>query len=78
MGGPDDARAMDAEFVEVGEQRRAERRGRDRRAGRMRFDPLFAALLLRHVTAPPLSASSRVYDAAPATTAKGTRLNLRA
>jgi hypothetical protein len=49
-GGPD--RVVDADFDEIGEQRRADRRGRDRRGRRLRLDPLFALTLLNHVAGP--------------------------
>ncbi len=43
---------LDAEFVDIGEQRRGDRRQRDRRAPRARLDTLFAATLVNHITAP--------------------------
>ncbi|MEZ5970654.1 MAG: hypothetical protein R3C31_02445 [Hyphomonadaceae bacterium] len=43
--------ALDADFEEIGEQRRADRRGRDRRAPRMKLDPLFAATLVNQIAA---------------------------
>jgi len=45
-------RFHDASFEEVGDQRRADRRKNDRRAGGLRLDPLFAATLVNHVTPP--------------------------
>jgi hypothetical protein len=53
---------LDADFVEIGEQRRADRRAGDRRAGRARLDPLFAAILVNHV-ARPEPARRRAYAA---------------
>lgn len=44
--------AMDAEFLDIGDQRRGDRRGRERRAPRAKFDTLFAATLVNHVAAP--------------------------
>lgn len=43
---------MDADFEEIGDQRRADRRRGDRRAPRMRLDTRFAATLVNHI-APP-------------------------
>lgn len=43
------APAIDADFVEVGEQRRTDRRTSDRRASRMKLDPLFAATLMNQI-----------------------------
>lgn len=43
------APAIDADFEEVGEQRRTDRRQSDRRAPRMKLDPLFAATLVNQV-----------------------------
>ena len=41
--------ALDADFEEVGEQRRTDRRHSDRRAPRMKLDPLFAATLVNQI-----------------------------
>ena len=46
------APAIDADFVEVGEQRRTDRRATDRRAPRMKLDPLFAATLVNQIARP--------------------------
>jgi hypothetical protein len=43
---------VDADFSEVRDERRADRRKNDRRATRARFDTLFAATLVNHVTRP--------------------------
>ncbi|ANP45215.1 hypothetical protein [Candidatus Viadribacter manganicus] len=43
------APALDADFEEVGDQRRTERRARDRRAPRMTLDPMFAATLVNQI-----------------------------
>lgn len=43
------APVLDADFEEVGEQRRTARRASDRRAPRLKLDPLFAATLVNHV-----------------------------
>lgn len=44
------APAIDADFEEIGDQRRMDRRGSDRRATRFKLDPLFAATLVSHIT----------------------------
>ncbi|MCX7359431.1 MAG: hypothetical protein NT015_14980 [Alphaproteobacteria bacterium] len=41
--------ALDADFEEVGEQRRTDRRQSDRRAPRMKLDPMFAATLVNQI-----------------------------
>lgn len=41
--------ALDADFEEVGDQRRTERRKSDRRATRMQLDPMFAATLVNQI-----------------------------
>lgn len=43
------APAIDADFVEVGDQRRTDRRQADRRALRMKLDPMFAATLINQI-----------------------------
>lgn len=43
------APAIDADFEEVGEQRRTDRRAGDRRAARLKLDPLFAATLVNQI-----------------------------
>lgn len=43
------APTLDADFVEVGDQRRTDRRSSDRRAPRMKLDPLFAATLVNQI-----------------------------
>lgn len=44
------APAIDADFEEVGDQRRTERRANDRRILRFKLDPMFAATLISHVS----------------------------
>ncbi|MGE0743066.1 MAG: hypothetical protein AB7O98_17145 [Hyphomonadaceae bacterium] len=51
----------DADFIEVGEQRRAERRRGDRRAGKFKLHPMFAATLIAHV-APTTVVNSGRYE----------------
>ncbi len=43
---------VDAEFEEVSEQRRAERRAGDRRSTRVKLDPLFATTLVNQIAEP--------------------------
>jgi len=43
---------IEADFEEIGDQRRADRRQGNRRALHARFHPLFAATLVNHVAAP--------------------------
>ncbi|MGQ0531132.1 MAG: hypothetical protein ACT4OF_00385 [Caulobacteraceae bacterium] len=57
------ATALDADFEEVGDQRRTDRRTVDRRAARVKLDPLFAATLVNQI-AKLESASARGYVAA--------------
>jgi hypothetical protein len=45
------APAIDADFEEIGEQRRTDRRRSDRRALRFKLDPLFAATLVNQIAA---------------------------
>jgi hypothetical protein len=67
---------LDAEFEEVANQRRGDRRhGCDRRTPRMRLDTLFAATLLAHV-APLPQASVGGYQIAAMRA--GLSINLRA
>ncbi|HYD86998.1 MAG TPA: hypothetical protein VEA80_05965 [Vitreimonas sp.] len=67
---------IDAEFVNVGDQRRNDRRGGERRAARAKLDTLFAATLVNHVTAAERVCVSG-YDAAPPLRA-GVVVNVRA
>lgn len=50
MGEPHPPPEIEATFEELGEQRRAERRNNDRRAKRLRLDPLFATTLIAQVS----------------------------
>ena len=43
-------RLVDADFEDIGDQRRTDRRRTDRRAQRMRLHPGFAATLINQVT----------------------------
>lgn len=67
---------LDAEFADIGEQRRTDRRSTDRRAPRLRLDTLFAATLVNHVTQGDVRRVGG-YGAAPPLRA-GVVVNLRA
>lgn len=45
-------RLVDAEFQDIGDQRRSDRRGADRRVPRIRLDPNFAATLINQIATP--------------------------
>ena len=68
---------LDADFEEVGDQRRADRRRDDRRAQRQRLETLFAATLVNHVLAPE-KARSGAYTAPQSRLKPGIVLNLSA
>lgn len=69
--------ALDAEFEEIGEQRRGERRKSDRRATRDRLDPLFAATLVNQI-AEPETTCMHSYAAPTLTPRRGIVVNLKA
>jgi hypothetical protein len=71
------AHAIDADFVEIGEQRRADRRASDRRAARMRLDPLFAATLVNQIAKPEVVIAHGYAPATPGLRA-GVVVNVRA
>ncbi|HEX8901974.1 hypothetical protein [Vitreimonas sp.] len=52
MEGHPKPQAIDAEFEDIGDQRRGERRQRDRRAASTKLDPLFAATLVNQIATP--------------------------
>jgi hypothetical protein len=56
-------RTVDADFEEIGDERRADRRQSDRRAQRMRLDPGFAATLINQVARPERMLSSGYVEA---------------
>ena len=66
---------VDAEFAPVGEQRRSDRRAGDRRAPRLRLEPLFAATLINQLAQP---GAQRVGGYAPARPRAGIVVNLEA
>lgn len=68
--------ALDADFEEVADQRRTDRRAQERRSRPHRFDPLFAATLLSHVTDAPEGLTGACY--ASTRFATGAWLNIRA
>lgn len=72
------APVLDADYEEVGEQRRADRRSADRRALRHRLDPLFAATLVRHVVKPETVPSGRYATPAARPLRPGLVVNVRA
>lgn len=41
--------ALDVDFEEIGDQRRTDRRNSDRRAPRLKLDPMFAATLVNQI-----------------------------
>ncbi|HJS80044.1 MAG TPA: hypothetical protein VJ748_05425 [Vitreimonas sp.] len=54
MNAADRLRLVDADFEEIGDQRRSDRRQGDRRAQRMRLDAGFAATLINQIAKPEL------------------------
>jgi hypothetical protein len=48
----DRLRLVDADFEDIGDQRRTDRRSTDRRAPRMRLHPAFAATLVNQIARP--------------------------
>ncbi|MEZ5994973.1 MAG: hypothetical protein R3C25_04405 [Hyphomonadaceae bacterium] len=71
------ASIVDADFVDVGDQRCADRRSNDRRAARLRLDPLFAATLVNHI-AKAEAAPVRAYAPHTPKPRAGIVVNLRA
>ncbi len=69
--------ALDAEFEEIGEQRRGDRRKSDRRATRERLDPLFAATLVNQI-AEPEATRTHSYAAPTLTPRRGIVVNVKA
>ena len=45
-------RLVDADFEQIGDQRRSDRRSADRRAPRLKLDPAFAATLINQIAKP--------------------------
>lgn len=69
--------ALDAEFEDIGNQRRADRRASDRRSPRLRLDPLFAATLINHTITPELCLTQG-YAAPKLAPRNGVVVNLKA
>lgn len=69
--------ALDAEFEELGEQRRGDRRQRDRRTARIALDPLFAATLVNQI-AEPETTRAGAYAAPTLTPRRGIVVNVKA
>jgi hypothetical protein len=69
---------LEADYAVVGEQRQADRRGKDRRAPRHRLDPLFAATLVRHVVRPETPAPGRYPQPLTRPIRQGLVVNVRA
>lgn len=67
---------VDADFEEIADQRRSDRRAQERRISRMRLDPLFAATLINHVAEGEAGAATSRYALQPPTS--GAIVNLRA
>ncbi len=69
---------VDADFAEIGDQRRADRRTSDRRAGRLRLDPLFAATLVNQVARPEPPHRAHAYAAPGRLPPRGLVVNFEA
>jgi hypothetical protein len=70
-------RLVDADFEEIGDQRRSDRRSSDRRAPRLRLEPAFAATLINQV-APRERSRPTGYVSAPNGVRPGIAFDLRA
>lgn len=68
---------VDAEFEEIGEQRRGDRRRNDRRTARVALDPLFAATLINQIAEPETKRAS-AYDTPTLTPRRGIVVNVKA
>jgi hypothetical protein len=71
------APVLDAEFEELGDQRRTDRRSSDRRAPRLRLDPMFAATLVNQIARPEPPAAGG-YERKPPGPRAGLVMNVRA
>jgi len=69
---------IDADYVEVGEQRVGDRRRSDRRAPRVRLEPLFAATLINHVATKEVAVSTGGYGTVAQRLRAGGVVNVRA
>ncbi len=77
MNAADRLRLVDADFEEIGDQRRADRRSTDRRAPRLRLEPGFAATLVNQI-APPERTRTVGYVSEPKRLRPGIAFDLRA
>ncbi len=71
------APAIDADFEEIGDQRRTDRRASDRRALRFKLDPMFAVTLVNQI-AQPETQHVRCYARAGRGPRPGIVVNVRA
>jgi len=77
MASADPAPILDADFEEICEQRRTDRRAGDRRAARLQLHPLFAATLVNHI-AHAEAMRARIYAEPAPVPRAGIIVNLRA
>jgi hypothetical protein len=70
-------RLVDADFEEIGDERRADRRRSDRRAPRMRLEPAFAATLINQLS-PAKQDHNAGYSLEPKRLRAGVAFDLRA
>jgi len=68
---------VDAEFEDIGDQRRADRRRSDRRAPGLRMDPKFAATLINQI-APAERTQRTAYASEPKRVRAGIAFDVRA
>jgi hypothetical protein len=73
----DRLRLVDAEFEDIGDQRRSDRRSADRRAPRLKLDPAFAATLINQLT-PPERQRTAAYASEPKRLRPGLAFDLSA
>jgi hypothetical protein len=73
----DRLRLVDADFEEIGDERRTDRRAGDRRAQRLKLDPAFAATLINQV-AQPERVRPRGYASEPKRVRAGIAFDLKA
>jgi hypothetical protein len=75
MSAAPSAHVLDADFDEIGEQRRSDRRSSDRRALRFKLDTRFAATLVNQI-APPEAKRVHGYAEAPRGPRAGIAINV--
>jgi hypothetical protein len=76
MSAADSLRLVDADFEEIGDQRRTDRRHTDRRAARLKLDPKFAATLINQIA--PAETNRAAYVVEPKRVRAGIAFDLRA